>query len=261
KLWFGQWHHGSTDFPYPNDRFEQWTGALHAWFDRHLQQRDVDTGPPVELFLNDGRVLTEDTWPLPESSPLTLYPSAAETLATSPGAAASASYAADPSALFLQEPGSSIDFESSRVSFVSAPISTDTLIAGAPKLRLSLSMTSPRVDIMGTLWDMAPDGSGEKIGQGAFAMNPELRAGIDNPQPVTPGQTMVLDMEGMAQAHLLLAEHRLALTVASADSDKTPLFAAGARVTLSLGGSDPAALTLPVIENPILWEDPLSPPA
>ncbi|MGH2709627.1 MAG: CocE/NonD family hydrolase, partial [Actinomycetota bacterium] len=90
KLWFGQWHHGSTDFPYPNDRFDQWTGALHAWFDRHLQLRDVDTGPPVELFLNDGRVLTADTWPLPESSPLVLYPSASQTLTTFPGGDASA---------------------------------------------------------------------------------------------------------------------------------------------------------------------------
>ena len=37
---------------HPNCRFEQWQYALHAWFDKHLQQRDVDTGPAVEAFLN-----------------------------------------------------------------------------------------------------------------------------------------------------------------------------------------------------------------
>ena len=52
KLWLGQWDHGSGCCP--NRRGIQWTYALHAWFDRQLAQRKVDTGPAVELFMSDG---------------------------------------------------------------------------------------------------------------------------------------------------------------------------------------------------------------
>ena len=72
KLWLGQWDHGSGCCP--TRRGIQWTYALHAWFDRQLARRDVDTGPPVELFMSDGtfegartgdrtEVLTADEWP------------------------------------------------------------------------------------------------------------------------------------------------------------------------------------------------------
>ena len=52
KPWIGQWDHGSGCCP--TRRGIQWTYALHAWFDKQLAQRDVDTGPPVELFMSDG---------------------------------------------------------------------------------------------------------------------------------------------------------------------------------------------------------------
>jgi uncharacterized protein len=58
KLWYGQFDHGSASGSFqghPNRRFEQWQYALHAWFDKHLQGRDVDTGPPVEIFVNGER--------------------------------------------------------------------------------------------------------------------------------------------------------------------------------------------------------------
>ena len=52
KLWLGQWDHGIGCCP--NRRGEQWTAALHAWFDRQLAGRDVETGPAVEVFMSDG---------------------------------------------------------------------------------------------------------------------------------------------------------------------------------------------------------------
>ena len=52
KLWLGQWDHGSGCCP--TRRGIQWTYALHAWFDKQLAQRKVETGPPVELFMSDG---------------------------------------------------------------------------------------------------------------------------------------------------------------------------------------------------------------
>ena len=42
----GPRHRGAA----PTRRGIQWTYALQAWFDRHVPQRKVDTGPPVELL-------------------------------------------------------------------------------------------------------------------------------------------------------------------------------------------------------------------
>jgi putative CocE/NonD family hydrolase len=57
KLWLGQWDHGSGCCP--NRRGIQWTAALHAWFDKHLAQRKVATGPSMELFLADTSSFSE----------------------------------------------------------------------------------------------------------------------------------------------------------------------------------------------------------
>ena len=43
KAWIGQWKHDPG-----GNRDEQWAAALLAWFDKHLKQRKVQTGPPVE---------------------------------------------------------------------------------------------------------------------------------------------------------------------------------------------------------------------
>ena len=105
-MWIGQWDHGSTNGRcgdartapalHPTCRFDQFQYALHAWFDKHLEQRDVDTGPAVEVFLNgetpvdtsnpnnimfpetkDGPVYTAPTWT--ETNVIqTLYPDATD---------------------------------------------------------------------------------------------------------------------------------------------------------------------------------------
>ena len=55
KIWLGQWDHGSGCCP--TRRGIQWTYALHAWFDKHLMQRDVETGPALP-----GRASAALTW-------------------------------------------------------------------------------------------------------------------------------------------------------------------------------------------------------
>jgi uncharacterized protein len=62
KVWIGQWDHGSTNGRcggqdgarelHPTCRFDQFKYALHAWFDKHLMQSKVATGPAMEAFLN-----------------------------------------------------------------------------------------------------------------------------------------------------------------------------------------------------------------
>ena len=83
KLWLGQWDHGVGCCP--NRRGIQWTEALHAWFDKQLAQRKVNTGPPIELFMSDDQtfanvtsgarteILTSSTWPVADDK-ITFFP-------------------------------------------------------------------------------------------------------------------------------------------------------------------------------------------
>ena len=52
---------------------DQYTAAVHAWFDKWLMGRSVNTGPNVEIFLNNGKVMTSPTWP-PRTEKVKLFP-------------------------------------------------------------------------------------------------------------------------------------------------------------------------------------------
>lgn len=256
KAWIGQWDHGSG--VYPNSRTcpqgdtvqckdDEWTAALHAWFDKHLLQKKVDTGPAAEVFLNTGQVFTSPQWPPRTTDSLTLFLSADGKLQDRPADEGSNSYIADTQ-------GFSNEFNTGNVSFTTDPVKRDTLIIGVPKMRLSISTTSPRVHVIPSLYDVS-GGNRDRIGQSFCAVNPELRDGIDKPAPVIPTQVMNFEIECQAQAHLLKKGHKLMLMIASSHPDKVPTFAAGAQVTVYSGGDEGTSVTLPVIYDPVLYDD------
>lgn len=250
KAWIGQWDHGSGCCP--NRRGDHWTLALHAWFDKHLQQRNVSTGPAAEIFLNDGSVYTDAQWPPKPDAQITFYPQgdgsmsfdAAETPEET------LSYVADPR-------GYTSEHNTGRVVFETGPMPADVLIAGVPKMHLVTSVTSPRVHINAQLYDVGNGSQPDRIGQAMFAVSPELRNGPDKPEPVIPGQVMKMDLIGQPQAHLVKKGHSLQLVIASSHPDKVPVFAEGAQVSIVVGGEDGTTVTVPVIYEPKLWEDPL----
>ena len=247
KLWLGQWDHGVGCCP--NRRGEQWTAALHAWFDHHLAQRRVDTGPPVELFLADGtfaaaasgartEIAMPGVWP-PKHEMVELFPGAAErSLAGAPDSG-SVSFAATAGA-------------GGGVAFTSAPARSPTVYAGLPELRLVASVTSPRVHLIATLYDVDEAGRQRRITQ--FAMNPELREGIDRLTPVVPGQRYVLRPPGFTMAHHLRAGHSLSLRITTSDSDKVATFANDPLITVFTGRGG-TQLRLPVLRRPTLVAD------
>ncbi|MGH3737215.1 MAG: CocE/NonD family hydrolase [Micromonosporaceae bacterium] len=256
KLWLGQWDHGSGCCP--NRRGIQWAYALHAWFDKHLALRKVDTGPAAELFLSDGtfggartgdrtQVMTSTAWPVPGTSTLALYPDAANGAlgGTRPAVPGSASFAGDPGG--FQDPQGT-----GGVDFATAAMAADTVIAGMPELDLVASVTAPRVHLIATLYDESSDGARRRIGQ--FALNPELRNGIDTVTPVIPGTPMTLRPPAFAMAHDLRAGHKLVLRVTASDPDKVPAFAVDPQITVHTGPTG-TALRLPVVGAPSLSPD------
>lgn len=254
KLWLGQWDHGSGCCP--TRRGIQWTYALHAWFDKHLAQRAVNTGPPVEIFLSDGtfagarsgdrtEVMTSAAWP-GQPRKVTFYPDAAGgSLGNSPAAAASAVFAGDPS-LYLEENGQG------GAAFRTEPLTEDLVLAGVPNLRLSAALSVPRVHLIANLYDEDPAGDRRRLTQ--CALNPELRNGIATYSVVVPGQRYDMSPPCFAMAHHLREGHRLVLRVSTADPDKVPLFAIDPQVTV-FTGQDATRVEVPVVDDPLLYPD------
>ena len=276
KLWLGQWDHGSGCCP--TRRGIQWTYALHAWFDKHLALRNVDTGPAAELFLSDGtfegaregdrtQILRTSRWTASSSGFLSLYPSAADRRlsTTAPVLPGSASFSGDPVGHVDPQGTGGVDFST-------PPMTADTVLAGEPQLDLVASVTAKRVHLIATLYDESPPdptGTAARRRISQFAINPELRDGLDKVVPVVPGVPMALRPPAMAMAHNLRAGHKLVLRVTASDPDKVPTFAVDPLITVYTGpgaasavggvlGTAPApvtALRVPVVSSPTLVTD------
>jgi putative CocE/NonD family hydrolase len=152
KLWLGQWDHGSNCCP--NRRGGQWTYALHAWFDKHLAQRDVNTGPPMEMFMSDDQsfsavrsgarteILTAPTWPVADRQ-VTFYPDGGGGMSqAAPAEGGSRSFTGTPA-------GFASSSWTSGTSFATAPFEQDVVMAGVPTMELVASVTELHLDQLG----------------------------------------------------------------------------------------------------------------
>ena len=303
KAWIGQWDHGSGIFPVdrtceqhatevncPND---QWTLALHAWFDKHLKRKRIGTGPATEIFLNDRKTIFHGSYwpPRPENRGtgfwlhadkwenglMKLMPRPAEENA------GEASFFANP-ACFLNECSEIHEIDPDRaVGWETPPMTNDVILAGIPKLRLFTTInddvTTPPY-IIGTLYDIAPDGTIEcvetaassqryGISKGTYAMNPELAQGKSDREfvrhwfkpteraPVLPGQKIQVRTRGMSQAHLLEKGHRMRLVITTSQPDKVPVEQRQTgEITIHLGGANGSKIGVPIVANARLRRDP-----
>jgi uncharacterized protein len=254
KLWLGQWDHGSGCCP--NRRGIQWTYALHAWFDRQLAQRNVDTGPPVELFMSDGtfegarsgdrtEVLTGTAWP-GQAERVTFHPTADEGLSPEAQSAEGAvSFTGDSRGFIAPE-------ETDGATFRTAPLESDMVMAGQPAVELAASVTSPRVHLIANLFDESPDGDWRRISQ--CTINPELRNGLAQRDLVVPGERYDMQPPCFAMAHHLRTGHRLVLRVTTSDPDKVPMFAEDVHVTV-FTGPGATSVDVPVVPAATLYPD------
>ncbi|MBS3941913.1 MAG: CocE/NonD family hydrolase [Actinobacteria bacterium] len=250
KVWVGQWDHGSAgattcreaeSVGHVNCRFDQWKYALHAWFDKHLQHRDVATGPAVEAFLNGETVTTSTVWDATPGA-LALYPDAADgsLRLDAPAEAATATF-------------TSVAGEGA-TEFASAPFDADTTFLGMPQLDLDVSTTTSAVlHVVTTLY--AEDAEGARRPMNFCAANTMLRHDVRTPAPVVPGQVMDLDLQCFTAAHHVAAGERLVLSVGTSSQHHVPTHTTDLRVSVHTGPASTSAYTLPLDADAVVYPD------
>jgi predicted acyl esterase len=274
KIWLGQHDHGSSGatrcgparsapFGHPNCRFEQWQYALHAWFDKHLALRDVDTGPPVEVFLNteaslpvstggnfnpfeeQGKVYTADEWTRPAvRKELYLDASNLSLSFTPPAAASSRAFTAAAEAVAA---GSS----AAKLTFVGQPVEEDTLFLGLNRLLLNASVTNALTHLTVQLIRVDADGGREAMNTCAVA--PLVRDSISTISPVVPTQEMDLRPQCFTMAHWVPAGQHLEVEVSTRTSHHAS-FGGGGQVTVFTGPGKSHYL-LPEVPEFTLFDD------
>jgi predicted acyl esterase len=278
KVWLGQWDHGSTNGRcgdlhgfralHPTCRFDQMKYAIHAWFDKHLMQRDVDTGPAVEIFLNGeapvdvtrvfdpetlgGKVYASDGWPRPAVWQ-DLYLDATDlSLQTSePAESGSATFGTTAEAVLAAVGRGSLTFNS-------APVEQNTLFTGLPKLNLNASLSTGQIThLTVTLNRVTRNEAGAVTAREPMnicAIQPQLRHGIHDVAPVIPGEEMSLPMQCFTMGHWIPAGQSLELVV----STKTPhhaTFGSTDRNITIYTGPNRSHYRLPVVPNATLHQD------
>lgn len=250
KVWLGQWDHGSggnttCSTAHPNCRFDQWQFALHAWFDKHLQGRNVDTGPSVEVFLNDGKVWTDNAWERPERT-LTLHANASD---LSLGNKA-------------PEETNSVSFTSAAgrgsVEFSTKRLKQDLVIVGLPRLELDLSVSASQAPHIVTKL-IRESRSGNRTEINYCAIQPSLRHGVATFSPVIPAQVMDLEPQCFTAAHLVRKGEKLILSVGTNSRHHIPATTTDALITVHTG-PDGTKYKLPVARSAKLYNDVLSIP-
>jgi predicted acyl esterase len=239
KVWIGPWPHAAG-----NTRGLQWTYALHAWFDRHLQQGVVDTGPSVEAFFDTGDVATAEAWTAAEGA-VTLFPDASDMrLGLEPPASdAVATFTGRGNIEGPNEVAGGPSHDDGGIEFRTDPLAEDFVVLGLPHLRLDASVTGEVVHLVATLW--REDTGGARRLLDACAIQPQLRDGIETLTPVVPGSRMELTPQCFTAAHHLQQGDRLVLRVGTGSEHHFTPFSADAQITVHTG-PEATSYTLPV---------------
>ncbi|GAC1340804.1 MAG: hypothetical protein NVSMB29_10260 [Candidatus Dormibacteria bacterium] len=273
KLVFQSWGHSNSkpvagEFSTTDPTASYEGNLIKNWFDHYLKLSGVSTGPEVEYFRDyayvggaaDGTAAAlvnaanayAGASSYPVGSPVTLYPSADNTLHTQvsgitagsptmivPANGIPASYsetsAIDPAS---QPPPADPPGES--VSFTTAPLTAATQEVGIPTLTVTVnaplaSNTDPRFQpqLFTKIYDVAPDGS------------TTLPERLVSPARVPAGtSTVTLTLPGIV--HQFAAGHRIRLTIASTDNAYINSRAPGV-ITFPISASSPDVLTLPIV--------------
>jgi X-Pro dipeptidyl-peptidase len=193
------WQAGHSTPGAPN-----WQPLLDRFFERTLLGDDngVDTEPPV---LTEGRSAsatttgfrTEAGWPPPgtELTRIRLTAPSGKRWFSDLGTTTEEQSTRMPAA------------ESNWLFFQGAPLSADTRMTGAARLRLTLEVDRDHAHLIPLLVDVAPDGTTKTVSRGF--LNLQYRNGLARARPIPPDEAIRATVTFKPQDQLFEAGHRI----------------------------------------------------
>ncbi len=250
KQLLGQWGHAWPD-GIGNDgvRAEMYRAdhneILLRWLESELKGLNVSTGPAVQVMDDLGRWRNEAHFPPRDADWMVLGTSAQGVLVEKD---------AEPGR-FILPPNvlgqaslptvANAPVAPMSVDFTLGPMSKDMLIAGLPKVHVTVEPHGPGGYMAAYLYERSPDGDDRRIGW--TTMNLLYAAGGTEPVPVVPGEPLDVKMEIQPMDSVVQKNNSLVLRLwVFTDGDRLPTVPPTG-VTL-LSGPD-SVLRLPVIER------------
>ncbi|HEV8196219.1 MAG TPA: CocE/NonD family hydrolase [Gemmatimonadales bacterium] len=247
------------------------------WMDRWVKgvANGVESEPAVQVYvMGEGRWYTGDRWPLPGTTPRTLYLGPGG--AAGPGALTAQPPAAPGTTSFVSDPAAPVtdayfgrsgahDYralaERSDVAvFETAPLTEDLRVVGALTAEVFVSVDAKDTDLWTHVQDVAPDGTAWNL------MSPGLnvlRASYRNGGPVrellTPGRVYRLRLDHLLTGNLFRQGHRIRVVLSTAfmpnfsrnlhtgELETNSAEMRTATITIHYGGSTASRLVLPVV--------------
>jgi predicted acyl esterase len=256
-----------------------WKEIMLRWLDHELKgDAAVDIGAPVQVRDSLGRWRNEEHYP-PHDAVWTTYHLGGSLLLPEAGPRESAILVPQAGPGIPPNPPSSADLAvQSAARFVLGPVEEDLLVAGLPKVHVTVTPQGPGGYVGAYLYAVGPD-DGEECGAGTrlgwTTMNLAFHDGGTTRREVMPGQTVRALMEIQPMDGVVPAGHVLALciwvftetsgtdtgagVVVPADVQmRVPTLPPGP-ITLEMGGDIESTLLLPTItrDGSVYFEPPV----
>ena len=251
KQLLGQWGHSWPDSIGPDGQRAgpmraDWKEVLLRWMDSELKGEDVDTGPPVQVRDHIGRWRNELDYPPSDANWTTWHLGSGGELALEPGARESVTLR--PVLMEgLSIPSGAVDFANDFVDFTLPKADGDLLVAGLPKVHISVTPMGPGGYIGAYVYDRAPNGDMTRVGW--TTMNLAFADGSETRTEVIPGQTIQAKLEIQPMDAAILEGNELVLRLwVYTDADRLPTLPP-APVTLEIGQGVESVLKLPTVER------------
>jgi uncharacterized protein len=234
RLILGPWIHGvdavgrdtAGDRSFGSSAAIDYTATVLRWMDRYLKGT-ASTGDSAEVrvfVMGANRWREADAWPIPGTTPDTLYLAAAGALQPSRGEGESvirsnpARPVTDPyNGNYGAHDYRELPRQEGVAVFETAPFGEPWELIGQVVAELEVSATVPDYDLWVQLYDVAPDGTAWNLASpGTGLLRASYRDGGPERKPIPPGERARLRIEGPLTANRFLPGHRLRVALSGA---------------------------------------------
>jgi predicted acyl esterase len=266
KQLLGQWSHSVPDAENGHSRWDFADIALR-WFDRHLKNRRVDTGPAVEVEDTSGRWRAADAWPPRNNTERQLGGPAPTEAVLAPDTRSRHYFISEVPPFetttdWLPVPGPLEELCATCVAF-SFDAGDGMRISGMPRVRLQATPTGPSGHVAAVLYRRDAAQGLKRIGWGTTDLRfPEGEGAYgDQPRPIVAGQPVDVTVRIEPMEAVVAPGEQLVLVLGQGQSGGQSPGQPPAPVRVALGAGR-ATLRLALVDPPAasFFTPPAQPP-